>query len=261
MRVAIAALFVAALAGCSDGPYPEQEKAVRSLVPAYFAQLNADAGAKEQAARAARTDIDLPPTSLVLNTYDWDIAGSVFKNVVCTQCQAKLGTRVTVPQSPEIRCPACPAALATELNGQGRALPMFEIRSGTNTPVIVLVRYVRHSKVYDSNSAVAVTSKTEASNPIKPYTDAEQRGRGAYFASGLYRESGSALCTTAFVYKGGQLNQVDPESVKKMIQDPPENPTVSSMKLGRWGAVEEPLVPWLGKPPVAGGAKEAPKNP
>ena len=47
MRVAIAALFVAALAGCSDGPYPEQEKAVRALTKEYFAQLNADAGAKE----------------------------------------------------------------------------------------------------------------------------------------------------------------------------------------------------------------------
>lgn len=261
MRVAIAALFVAALAGCSDGPYTEQEKAVRAEATRYFDQLNADAGAKEQAARAARTDIDLPPTSLVINTYDWNIAGTVFKDVVCTGCQAKLGTRILLQPTAELRCPACNTNLATELTTQGRGLPMFEIRSGTGTPVVALVRYVRHALVYDPNSAVSVSAKTEATNPIKPYTDSEQRGRGAYFASGLYREATSALCTTAFVYRGGQLNQVNPESVKSMVKDPPENPAVSSMKLGRWGAVEEPLVPWLGKPPVAGGTKEAPKSP
>src|SRR5688572_5989017 len=115
MRVAIAALVLAALAGCSDGPYPQQEKEVRAEVPRYFAQLNAEAAAREQAARAARTDIDLPVTSLVVNTYDWDIAGSVFPNVVCTQCQAKLGSRIVVPPATELRCPACNKELAAEL--------------------------------------------------------------------------------------------------------------------------------------------------
>jgi hypothetical protein len=115
---------------------------------------------------------------------------------------------------------------------------------------------------YDPNSAVSVSSKVEAAHQIEPLTKSENRGMGTYYAGGFYRTATSALCTTAFVYKGGELRQVHPDQVKKMIADPPENVPVGSMKLGRWGAVEVPLTPWLGRPPSAASApKEAPKNP
>jgi hypothetical protein len=259
MRVAIAVLSVAALAGCSGGPYSEQEKEVKSEVVRRFAELNAEAGARIQAARGTKTDIDVPATSLVVDQYDWDVAGSVYTNVSCGSCQAKLGTRLSTPFRSDLKCPSCGQDLKEAL--ASKALPMFEIRSGTSLPIVVLVRYVRHTSALDPNSAVMVSTKTEATNPIKPYTDAEQRGHGAYYAGGLYRVTSTSLCTEGFVYKGGELRGIDPESVRKMMKDASEAVPVSSMKLGRWGAVEEPMTPWLGRAPSGTAVKEAPKSP
>jgi len=263
MRVAIAALAVAALAGCGGGPFPEQEKEVKVEMVRHFAELNAEAGLRAQEAKAARMDIDIAPTALVLNQYAWDLEGSVYPNVTCHACQAKLGTLATAVK--EIRCPACNTDLKEELGRVGRAQPMFEIKSGNSLPIVVVVRYLRHSLAYDPSSAVMVSSKTEAmpEHSIKSYTDVANRSQGSvYYAGGFYRVAGTALCTTAFVYKGGELHQVDPESVKKMTAESPENVPVSQMKLGRWGAVEVPRTPWLGKPPMEGAAapKETPKE-
>jgi hypothetical protein len=261
MRVAIAALAAAALAGCSGGPFPEQEKRLRSDMIRHFAELNAEAGVRAQEAKATKSDIDVPGTALVLNHYEWDLEGQIFPNVECINpsCLAKIGTLVLTDTRPEskLRCLVCNTDLREEMNRVGRGLPMFEIKSGNSLPIVVLVRYVRHSMVYDPNSLVSVSPKTEASNPIEPYT----KERGMLYAAGFYRTAASALCTTAFVYKGGELHQVDPRQVDKMIADPPENVPVNSMKLGRWGAVEKPLTPWLGRPPAASVPKEAPKSP
>lgn len=259
MRLAIAALAAAALAGCSGGPFPEQEKRLRADIVRHFAELNAQAGARAQEAKATRTDIDIPPTSLVLNRYDWDIAGNVYPNVVCPNaaCAAQLGTKASPGTT--LRCPACNHDLMEELTRIGRGQPMFEIKSSNSLPIVVLVRYVRHAMVYDPNSAVSVSAKVEATHPIEGWT--KERAPGTYYAGGFYRIASSALCTTAFVYKGGELRQVHPDQVKKMIADPPENVPVNSMKLGRWGAVEQPLIPWLGRPPAASAPKETPKSP
>lgn len=258
MRFTTAALAALVLAGCGGGPYPEQEKQVKAEVVRYFAELNAQAGARMQEAKAARTDIDLPPTSLVVNTYDWDLAGTVYENVTCSNslCGAAIATLVSLGSA--VRCPACNTDLTTELAGGGKGKPMFEIRSGTSLPIVVVVRYVRHARAYDPNSLVSVSAKTEATNPIKPIT--EERGTG-YYAGGFYRDATTTSCVTGFVFDGG-LNQIDPESVKKLTADPPENVSVGSMKLGRWGAVEKPVTPWLGrKPSTAAAPKEEPKNP
>lgn len=258
MRVAIAALAVAILAGCSGGSFTEQEKEVKAEVARYFAELNAEAGARAQQAKATRTDIDLPPTSLVLNQYEWDLAGSVYPNVTCHQCQTNLGTRATATGS--LLCPECGADLVPELTRIGRGVPMFEIKSGNSLPIVVVVRYIRRSLAYDPNSAVLVSQKADASFPVKAFTDADQRGHGAYYAGGFYRVTGASICRTGFVYRGGELRQIDPESVKKMTKDPPETVAVSAMKLGRSGALEDPLTPWI-KGPSAKTPKEAPKSP
>jgi len=260
MRLSIAALAAAVLAGCSEGSFSEQEKGVKAELERHFAELNAEAGARAQAAKATKYDGELAATSLVLNRYDWNIGGAVYQNLVCpnASCGAKIGTLFSA--GTDVRCPACNTVLA-DLKESGKAKPMFEIRSANTTPIVVIVRYVRHAFALDPNSTVAVSSKTEATNSIKLYTDTNERGRGAYYAGGLYRETASALCTTGFVFKGGTLREIDPASVKKMTQDPPETVSVSSMKLGRWGGIEEPLVGWLGKPPVGSAAKEAPKSP
>ena len=259
MRFAIAALAAVALAGCSDGPYSEQEKSIKVEMVRHFAELNAQAGERAQQTKGTKTDIDLAPTALTINRYEWDIAGFVYPDVVCHGCQAKLGKLATT--GADIRCPNCGLELLAELTRVGRGQPMFEIKSASNaTPIVVIVRYIRRSLAYDPNSAVMVSAKAEAAFPIKSYTDAEHRGQGAYYAGGFYRVTGSAICTTGFVYRGGALNQIDPDSVKKMVKDPPETVAVPAMKLGRWGAVEEPWTPWLGNPPAAAAAKDAPKS-
>lgn len=252
MRVAIAVLAAAAVAGCSGGSFTEQEKRLRSEMVRYFAELNAQAGANAQEVKATKSDVDISPPALIIYRYDWDIAGNVYNNVLCNACGAKIGI-LTTPGT-GLRCPACNTDLA---EGIGRAQPMFEVRS-TTTPIIVLVRYVRHTLAHDPSSAVMISAKTETTHSIKPFTELDPRGRGAYYAGGFYRVTASAICTTGFVYKGGDLRQIDPPSVEKMIKDPPETPTVSSMKLGRWGAIEKPIMPWIGKPPIS---KEAPKSP
>ena len=259
MRFAMAVLATAALAGCGGGPFTEQEKEVKVEMVRHFAELNAQAGARVQEAKATRTDIDLLPTALVLNHYEWDIAGNVYDNVVCPACQAALGTRASA--GTEIRCPSCNQELMTELTRIGRAKPMFEIKSGNQLPIVIIVRYVRHALAYDPNSAVMVSAKIEAdpAHSIKSYTDSAARGQGMYYAGGFYRETASAFCTTGYVYQGGGLHQIDPESVKKLTADPPENVPVSAMKLGRWGAIEVPRTPWLGKSPAAA-PKETPKS-
>lgn len=258
MRFAMAALTAAALAGCSGGSFTEQEKEVKAEVARYFGELNAEAGARAQQAKATTSDIDVPATSLVLSQYEWDLAGSVYPNVACHQCQAQLGTRATATGS--LLCPECGADLVPELTRIGRGVPMFDIKSGNSLPIVVLVRYVRRSLAYDPNSAVLVSQKADASFPVKAFTDANERGKGAYYAGGFYRVSAASICTTGFVYRGGELRQIDTDSIKKMLKDPPETPSVSAMKLGRWGAVEEPLTPWI-KGPAAKTAKEAPKSP
>src|SRR5262245_31515652 len=159
MRVAVAGLGVAGLAGCGGRSFAGQCRAGRGELVRHFAELNAEAGARAQDATAARADFDIAPTALVLNQYAWDIEGSVYPNVECHACHAKLGTLATTVK--EIRCPACNTDLKEELNRVGRAQPMFEIKS-TTTPIVVIVRYVRHSLAYDPSSAVMVTSKTEA---------------------------------------------------------------------------------------------------
>jgi hypothetical protein len=257
MRVAISALAAAVLAGCGGGSFTEQEKRLRNEMVLYFAELNAQAGANAQDLKATKSDVDISPPALITYRYDWDIAGNVYNNVVCANnaCGAKIGI-LTNPGT-GLRCPACNTDLAEEMTRIGRAQPMFEVRS-TTTPILVIVRYVRHTLAHDPSSAVMVSAKTETTHSIKPLTDLEPRGRGAYYAGGFYRETASALCTAGFVYKGGDLHQMDPATVEKMTKDPPETPSVSSMKLGRWGAIEQPIMPWIGRPPIA---KEAPKSP
>jgi len=261
MRLAIAVLAAAALAGCSDGPLSEQEKEVKAEVGRHFAELNAQAAARAQEAKLTKSDIDLPATALVLNRYDWDLNGAIYPDVECSNaaCKAKLGTLASI--GVELRCPACGQELMTELTRVGKSLPMFDLRSGTGLPVVVIVRYVRKSYAYDLTSAVLVSSKTESVISTKAFTDPENRGKGGYYANGLYRVTGTAIGTTGFVYRGRELHEIDPESVKKMTQDPPETVSVSSMKLGRWGGIEKPLMPWLGKPPTEAPAKETPKTP
>ena len=260
MRFTTAALAALVLAGCGGGPYSEQEKQVKVEVARYFAEMNAQAGARVQEAKATKTDIDVPPTSLVVNTYDWDLAGSLYENVTCTNnsCQAQIGTLAATGSA--VHCPACNHDLTTELASSGKAKPMFEIRSAQGSlPLVVVVRYIRHTRVYDPNSLVSVSARTEATNSIRPLTDAEERGR-SYYAGGFYRDATTSVCATGFVYKGGDLDQVDPKSVEKMIADPPETVAVGSMKLGRWGAVEKPLMPWFGRKPAAA-PKAEPKTP
>lgn len=259
MRLTMAALAALVLAGCSGGPYSEQEKQVKAEVARYFAERNAQAGARIQEAKTTKTDIDIPDTSLVVSTYDWALDGVLYENVTCTNnsCQAQIGTLAATGSA--VRCPACNHDLTTELASSGKGKPMFEIRSGTNLPIVVLVRYIRHTRVYDPNSLVSVSARTEATNPIKPIT--EERGSG-YYAGGFYREATTSVCAGGFVYRGGDLDAIDTASIEKMIKDPPENPSVSSMKLGRGGAVEKPLMPWLGRKPAAVTVpKEEPKNP
>jgi hypothetical protein len=260
MRLAIAVLAAAALAGCSDGPLGEQEKEVKVAVGRHFAELNAQAAARAQEAKLTKSDVDLPATALVLNRYDWDLNGAIYPDVECSNaaCKAKLGKLASV--GVELRCPECGQELMTELTRVGKSQPMFESKS-TGLPIVVIVRYVRKSYAYDPTSSVLVSSKTESVISTKAFTDPENRAKGGFYANGLYRVTGTAIGTTGFVYRGGELHEIDPESVKKMVKDPPETVSVSSMKLGRWGGVEEPLTPWLGKPPTEAPAKAPPKTP
>src|SRR5688572_21038909 len=120
MRLAIAALLVGALVGCSEGSYADQEKWVKSDVGRFFAELNAQAGVGAQQAKATRYDIDIPYTSLVLNRYDWDLEGNVYPDLTCPNnaCNAKIGTLVHAKG--DLRCPACGQDLGTELASRAK---------------------------------------------------------------------------------------------------------------------------------------------
>jgi hypothetical protein len=256
MRVAFAALaVVAALAGCSEGSYSEQEKKLKLEVARYFAELNADASAAVQAAKSTHADHEISSTALNTSQYEWDAAGSVYENVVCPNgaCGAELGMMATA--SEKLRCPQCNQELSPD-----KAKPMLEIRSGTSMPIVILVRYVRRGLAYDPNSAVKVSARTENEHLISDLIDPANRGKDRIYAGGYYRVVTSSLCTTAFVFKGGELRQVDPENVRKMMGSS-EQVSASGLKLGRWSAIEEPLKPWLGKKPAASAAKEEPKSP
>jgi hypothetical protein len=258
MRLAIAALLVGALAGCSEGSYADQEKSVKGDTVRLFAELNAQAGLRAQETKATSYDIDIPYTALVLDRYEWGLEGSVYTDVTCPNgaCGASLGTLVNPKVTPDmaLRCPACGQELGTEI--AGKAKPMFEVKS-TSAPIIVVVRYVRRSFAHDPSSAVMVSSKTEQTVNIRPIT--ETRAPGLYYAGGFYREVNAVVGVTAFVYKGGELRPVDAESVKKLTADPAETVSVSSMKTGTWDPIEKPLLPWLGRAPAAK-PKEAPKK-
>lgn len=257
MRFAMAALLVGALAGCSEGTYVEQQKWVRGDVARFFAELNAQAGVGAQEAKATQHDTEIPYTSLVLNRYDWAVEGNVYPDVTCSNgaCGAKLGTMVS--GGTDLRCPACGQDLGTDL--AGKAKPMFEEKS-TTAPLVVIVRYVRRSLAHDPSSAVMVSSKTEQTISIKPWT--ETRGPGIYYAGGFYREVYSVIGTTGFVYRGGELSPIDAASVKKLTADPAEAVSPSAMKTGRWDPDEKPLLPWLGRAPAGKAApKDAPKEP
>ena len=256
MRVAFAALaVVAALSGCSEGSYSEQEKRIKVEVARYFAELNADASAAVQSAKATHADHEIAATALNPSRFEWDAAGSVYEGVVCPNgaCGVELGMLASA--SEKLRCPECNQELSPD-----KAKPMFEIRSGTSMPIVILVRYVRRGLAYDPSSMVKVSARTEGDHLISELVDPANRGKGRIYAGGMYRVVTSSLCTTAFVFKGGELRQVDPDNVKKMMGST-EQVSSSGLKLGRWPAIEEPLKPWLGKKPTASAPKEEPKSP
>lgn len=256
MRVAIAALAAAALAGCSGGSVQELEKQVKGEMVRHFADLNAAAAESNRAAKETRTDIDIPATALVVNRYEWDLNGMVHENVVCQNCQESLGTMATI--GVDLRCPACGAGLMEELARVGKGKPMFELKSGTATPIRVLVRYVRRMYAYDPNSAVTVSAKTAAQFPtIDAYTVADNRGKGAYYAGGFYRMTGAAIATAGFAYDGGSLRPLDRAWVKQQSGEPVEVATEGDKAQG---PVEKPLLPWLGKMPAAPAPKDPPKE-
>lgn len=258
MRFAISALAVAALAGCGGGPYQQQEREVRAETARYFADLNAEAETRAIDAKAVALEADLPASGLTLSRFDWDLNGSVFPNVVCPQCKAQLGWLATT--GVDLKCPECATGLMEELARIGRAIPMFEIKSGQTLPIVVVVRYVRRMYVYDPNATVAVSAKAQANFPIDTYTAREPHNPRLYYAGGFYRLAGEALGMTGFVYRGGSLHQIDPDSIKKMTADPPETVPVSAMKIGPSAPVEIPLKPWLGKRPE-GVTPKAPEKP
>jgi hypothetical protein len=255
MRVALAALAVATLIGCSEGSFSEQEKKIKTELARYFAELNAEASASVQAAKSTKFDHEMSPSALNPSRYEWDVAGAVYEDVTCPNgaCAAALGTMATTAE--KLRCPECNQELTPD-----KKKDMFEIRSGTNMPIVVLVRYIRKGLAYDPNSVVRVSPRIEGGeHSISALTAAENRGTGLAYAGGFYRVATTSLCTTAFVFKGGELNQVDPDSVKKLMGSS-DTVTASGLKLGRWPAIEDPVKPWLGKAPVAA-KKEEPKSP
>ena len=256
MRVVIAVLAVAALAGCGGGPFPEQEREVKAEVARYFAELNSEAAARAIDAKAASAQVDVPPAALTLSRFDWDIAGSIFPNVVCPGCKSELGTLATT--GVDLKCPECGMALMEELARIGRAVPMFEIKSAQSLPIVIVVRYVRHVQVFDPNATVSVSAKTAATTPIDSYTTRERHDPKLYYANGFYRSAGDLLGVTGFVYRGGSLRQIDAKSIEQMTKDPPESVPVSSMTLGAAAPIETPIKPWIGKKPEAAG-KAAPK--
>jgi len=250
MRFAIAVLSAAALAGCGGGPYAQQEREVKSQVAQYFNSLNAEAALMAIDAKATRSVADAPSLGRTMNTYDWRIDGYVVPDVTCPdgKCKAKLGTLAYT--GVDLKCPACGAALADEINRLGRSLPMFEIRSGSALPIVVIVRYVRKVGVYDPSSTVSVTARTQEAIPVESFTGRDRRDPRNYYAGGFHRPDSAFIGTTGFVYKGGELRQIDPASVGKMTAMPPENVAVSAMKLGPTAAVEKPLRTWASIAPA-----------
>ena len=250
MRLAIGFLAAAALAGCGGGPYGQQEKEVRNLAAQYFNTLNADAALLAIDAKATRSVADAPSLGRTRNTYEWRIDGYVVPDVTCPdgKCKAKLGT--VAYTGVDLKCPACGAALADEINRLRRSLPMFEIRSGSALPIVVIVRYVRRVGVYDPSATVSVTPRTQETIPVDAFAGRDRRDPKHYYAGGFHRPDAAFICTTGFVYKGGELRQIDPKSVEKMTAMPPENVAVSAMKLGNNPAVEKPLRTWAAVAPA-----------
>ncbi len=128
---------------------------------------------------------------------------------------------------------------------------MFQVISGNEKPMVALVRYVRRQHVHDPMGKVHISAKGYE----KASTDSETLGReferraDKRYGGGYHRPDAAWVVTTAFVYRGGSISQVDPQSVAKLAQG--ETVPASQMTLGTTVGLEDYVQTWVEAPAKA----------
>ncbi len=261
MRRILAVAFIPALlAACGPSEYKAQVADFKNQLALHFNRMNQEGAIAAMEAKAApfKKTEEATTTGRVTSTYQWIDTGVVLRNVEAKAARTRIpllvysGAELNLPgAAPGMEKPAdATTVLAADLTEadlkkyDASAAPMFAIVSGEQRPIIAIVRYVRRQRVLDPQGTVQISAKgyekaQTTPEELGPKLAADPKN---YYGGGYHRPDATFVVTTAFVYRGGGIEQVDPASVTKLLAG--EKVPASQMKLGATVGLETEVATW-----------------
>lgn len=262
------AIFPAAMAACG-GPSDRagQEADFKNQLALHFNRLNQESAIAEIETKASLRKDAHVATSIgrTYSTYQWNPDGFILRNVEVKAAKRTVPMLVYTGSEVQLPAPAPEnAGRADAVTGLAADLteadlkkyakepqPMFQVISGNEKPMVALVRYVRRQNVYDAMGKVQISAKgyEKAGTTAETLAGDLETNPNKRYGGGYHRPDAAWVVTTAFVYRGGSITQVDPQSVAKLAKG--ETVPASQMTLGTTVGLEDYVQTWAEAPAKA----------